>query len=348
MKLEDKLLFACTRQNFLGVHLEVAASAIRRSALDWDYIYTTALEHGVAPLVYTNLLHCAQSGLAIPAEIMAHFQACFFQNMENKERRAEKLADALAFFHQASIDVMFIKGIALDVLVYRNPYLTTADDIDVVLRVRKEELSESEKKRIVSYLHGSKIEFDYYEHHDVVINGVLPVDFDKIWHNSSGMVYRRHEVFLMSSEDMLLTTCINSCRKRFFKLKSLADIAEITYQLSDLDWQKVVRSAQSYDCQAIVYTALLVTQRTLGCKVPDGLLGELGVSPARAALIRLIVGYGSRYRPLSSIYPFSGVELFGRQFDLFLLLSYTAYRGYQVRRKISLISPHSRRKNGHC
>ena len=144
MRPEDKLLFACARQTFLPAHQQTVLDIARHSPLNWASVYSTALAHGVAPLVYANLRQCANLGLSLPKEVLGHFQDCFFHNMASKEDRAEILREALAFFCEKSIAVMLIKGVALDMLVYDHPYYTMPQDVDIVLKTKREDLPQED------------------------------------------------------------------------------------------------------------------------------------------------------------------------------------------------------------
>jgi hypothetical protein len=177
------------------------------------------------------------------------------------------------------------------------------------------------------------IEYDYFEHHDVMMNGVLPVDFEQIWRDATQIEFRGQPLWVMAPEDMLISVCINSCRKRFFRLKALCDIAE-TINKYGLNWPEVVRRARTYDCHNIVYTALWVTQMTLGCSITEEVLDNFEVNPIRAKIIR----YLSRRMSLdafSSLY--FGKNLLGRKVDWPLVLPYATFRWYQVWRRVAFV-----------
>jgi hypothetical protein len=92
-------------------------------------------------------------------------------------------------------------------------------------------------------LHG--FEYDFFEHHDVTMNGVLPVDFQAIWQEAVAVDYRGERTLVMRTEDLLLAVCINACRKRFFRLKSLFDIAEIVDEYQDTFTSPLLRQLPS-------------------------------------------------------------------------------------------------------
>jgi hypothetical protein len=269
---------------------------------------------------------------------MTQFQSCFFFNMSEKERKARILAEAIDYFQQRSIAVMFIKGIALDVLIYDHPYYVMSEDIDIVLSVKAEDLTGTQVQDIMYRLHNLGIEYDFFEHHDTTMNGVLPIDFRQIWQNARKIEFRGREVWVMSPEDILISTCINSCRKRFFKLKSLCDISEILRRCEGLDWQKVMSQAEIYQCESIVYSALYATKLVVGCELPESACDSYRRSnPIRAALLEALVNYLGHNRSLATQFPFKNKSWFSRNVTLSLALPYASYGWRQMLHKFVLV-----------
>ena len=139
----------------------------------------------------------------------------------------------------------------------------------------------------------------------------------------------------MSPEDMLISLCINSCRKRYFRLKALCDIAETINTCCNLDWSKFITKTTAYDCRAIVYTALRVTQITLGCEIPGDLFDKLKVDPIKLELIHYL-SHRLSLSAFASLY--SGKNFLGRHINYSLVLPYVTFRGYQVWRRILFAS----------
>jgi hypothetical protein len=334
MKSEDQLLFACTRQNFLERHQQRVLALCRTKTINWAVVYTTAQLHGVGPLVYINLSQCPRASLGLPSEIGDQLSRRVAENMLLKEWLAEKLSQGVAFFHRRAIDVMLIKGAALDVLVYNAPWYTVPYDLDLVIRPSRAEVSNQAQKEIRTFFHRSGIEYDYFEHHDVMMNGVLPIDFHRIWADATQTEVQGYPVWVMSPEDMLISLCVNSCRKRFFRLKSLCDIAETINKYHDhLSWAKLSQKARAYSCEGIVYAALLATIMTVGCDLPANLLDSLNVNPVRAKIIKAL----SQRISLSAFSSLSSENVFGRNFDLSLMLPYSIYHWDQIWRKMRFV-----------
>jgi hypothetical protein len=166
------------------------------------------------------------------------------------------------------------------------------------------------------------------------MNGVLNIDFDAVWRDARPVAYAGREVWLMCPEDLLISLCINSCRKRFFRLKSLCDINETVRKHPALDWVVLAEKAKRYGCQNIVYAALFVTTTTVGCDMPDGALEFLNVSPLRAKCIRAFADLQLRHlSPTSRLS--GGISAFGRKLDWSLLLPYSTFSPLQLIRKVA-------------
>jgi hypothetical protein len=226
---------------------------------------------------------------------------------------------------------MLVKGAALDILVYDQPWYTVLNDIDLVVRAGRDDLSAQLIAEIRQHRRGFPLECDFWEHHDLTMNQTLPVNFQRIWADATPVTFRGERVFVMSPEDLLIAACINSCRKRYFRLKALCDIAAILKRYEELNWEILVNKARDYDCQTMVFAALLTTELTVGCRLPAARLADLAVGPFKSRLIR----YLSRRMSWSSLLTlYSGPKLFGRRVNTSLILPCLTYRGYQLGRKI--------------
>ena len=118
-----------------------------------------------------------------------------------------------------------------------------------------------------------------------------------------------YPIRLMSTTDLLISLCINSSRKRYFRLKSLCDISETIRSKPDISWQQVAERARIFQCENIVFTALMVTSIATGCKLPENWEEYFGIHPFRLKLIKATVNYLSKHTiflPISffrNIYP---------------------------------------------
>lgn len=333
LRPEEELLFACTRQGLLPCHRAKLAQITEQNPIRWDVVYTTALNHGVAPLVYANLLQCPTIAGQMPADSRTKFVRCTQANTLRKSLSRERVRGVLQFFARRSVKVMLIKGAALDVSVYRQPWYTLSADIDLLVQCRQQDFPAGDRPAAHQIMRGRSalerripVECDWFDHHDVSMNGLLPIGFDEIWSQARAVQVLDQVAYLMSPEHMLLSACINGCRKRFFRLKSLCDISEIILA-HEIDWDLFTRTARRWGCEIIAYTALLIAGMALGASIPQGVLASLGVSLLRRQIIHFI----SRRMSFSSLATLQGGWHFlNRQLGAGLLLPYTVYGWRQL------------------
>jgi putative nucleotidyltransferase-like protein len=287
MTPEDRLLCLCTRQEFLPAHQEAAerlAHAAITGAIRWDRLVATAERHAVLPIVGVNLRKC---DLDLPAAITARLEAALFENAALKERDADRLAAGLARLRSVELDAMILKGMALTLSVYDEPWVVTSQDIDLSLRPGPGwEKGKGEERKIRKALYTHGVECDLEGHHDVTMNGVLPIDFARIWREARPVSFRGEAAWIMSSEDLMIALAVNACRKHYFRLKALFDVAETLRKGPPLDGPRLAALAREGHCEGIVYAAFVAARATLGAEVPAGLLGSLRLSAPRAALLR--------------------------------------------------------------
>lgn len=327
----DQILYLLTRQTFTADHGQRAAHITQTAPLNWSQLYETAVQHGVAPLINTNLTKCQQLG--VETAVLQQFQASKVKTALLKKRHRHDLEQALAYLNERNLKAMLVKGAALDLLVYAQPWYTLSHDYDLVIRPRHPDdtITAADHDAIVRELYGARIECDLDSHHDITMNGALPVDFDAIWQQAQPIAVGEQTAVVMCPEDMLIALCINSCRKRYFRLKSLCDIAETLHAYPSLQWEKLIARARTFHVSAIVYAALLATRSTLGCPLPNHVLADLAVPAWRRKLIRFLLRKGS-VTAFASLY--DGTQIKSRRLSRFLLLPYATFELKQIAHRL--------------
>lgn len=325
MTNEDRILFLCARQSFRPKHQE-AVEALAREPVRWKPLVAAAESHGVLPIVGAHLRSCA---LNLPPGLSERLETAFFENALLKEQEAQRLADGLARLREVGLEALLLKGASLDLLVYEEPWVVTSRDTDLLLRPLPGYRPGLEEKEVRRALYRAGVECDLLGHHDLDMHGVLPVSTERIWRAARPVDFRGVEAWVMGPEDLLISLCINACRKRFFRLKGLFDLAE-TMERAGIDWPRLGRRARASRCEGIVLTALLATRETVGCAMPEGALAELGVPAGRARLLRLLVAGAVRTLSLAT----------GDRAGLALLLPYASFRMGQAVRSMQVALTH--------
>jgi aryl-alcohol dehydrogenase-like predicted oxidoreductase len=323
MTVDDRVLFLCARQCLGDEHRQAIHEACASPSLSWQRMARLAERHKIAPLLWKHLSSCGMRELGVPAEIEERLELRAHQIRVQKERTARRIVSALAWLNARSVDVMLLKGASLDVLIYEEPWLTGPSDADLVLRCKRGSQLFEETWRYSLELYDNWLECDYFAHHDITMNGALAVDFESIWSTAGRIDYRGQTAWVMAPSDLLLSLCINSCRKRFFRLKSLCDVAEAVRRLPGLDWGDFARRVRETECEGIAYVALWIAHRTVGCELSEEILAGPGLGRARRNALQLLVRMLLRNISLEALSPGWGLR---RGNLVSLLLPYASYR----------------------
>jgi hypothetical protein len=283
---ENLLLYDLSRQEMSGAYRDKVRRLCESQDLDWELIYSSA--QNIRPLIAQNLTQCGGGINGMPQSIKGAFVLAAMQNAVFVERQQTEFLQVARFFQDHGMDVMPVKGMALDLTVYREPWYTQSGDVDVLLRYSRSGSSKIDLAEVHAFFLGIKGCFECeIRHHDLNIVAVLPVDFDLIWRDASPLVFRGARIFLACPEDQLLLTSLNCFRKGIFSLRRMCDVAEIINTVSNIRWNFVAERARRFKCAGVLYAVLFSICHTVGtCReIP---LEALAVTPARAALIRAL------------------------------------------------------------
>lgn len=281
---EIELLIAMARQRPGAVSPQRIATC-RAGGVDWGRFRRLAEAERIAPLVWRNLLGQPELLDSVPDDVRRLFERSKNWNAAVKAARVVKTADVARWFREHGIRVMLIKGAALDQVVYQEPWLIASDDVDLIIDREPEAMPKDWQTRLKRSAGKTRIfEMDCGRHHDLDLNGLLEIDYDRIWRDAQPLEMHGVRVWVMSSEHLLIAACIQLWRRRFSRLKEACAVAEILDVRSDLDWTALAADARRFGAERIVATALVVARSLLGCPIPDAACRALPIGPLTRTL----------------------------------------------------------------
>jgi hypothetical protein len=301
MRPVPALLFALTRQDFTSADAERASAIARRlgSESEWDALARIAAADGVAPIVGVNLASCGDTG--VPARVAQRFELALFENVAFKIERRRQLAEAIAHLDRTGHDAIILKSAALELSgVYEQPWVTASRDLDLIVRARTPGATREDFRRALGPLWDRGIECDIATHHDLTLSGSVSLPFDDIWartHPVSIEADSRLTAYLMSPEDQLLSLCLNGCRKKYLRLKTLFDIAE-TATRSPIDMDRLRRYARDARIEGVLLAGLAAAAETVGLRKEYPL--DTLVSRPRAWMLRSIARMARGCAPIGA------------------------------------------------
>jgi hypothetical protein len=339
----ERLLLCCMRPQLDGEWRARAADVCAGGNVPWTAVLETAVTHQVAPLVYHHLQSCPAAVAAWPREVESALRLEALRNVAAKNVMAQALGRALDELRGFGADVMAIKGTALDLRLWDESWITVSGDIDLLVRQDWGEVGQSARDRIWYMLtERPAIDVACGSHPDLVMNGILPIDFGAIWQDAVRTEFAGRPLSLMAVVDELLCACVQSCRKRYFRLKSLLEIGELVRRHPELDWDRFARRAVAFRCGGIAWTALAATASATGAACPP--LAELArmlrVGRLRRSLLEALVVRGS-LRRLRDLY--RGMRVRGKNVGRSLVLPYASLGAVQALRSLRPLGAQMRR-----
>ncbi len=342
MSREDRILCAVTRQELSPEHRAAVAelTAPRRRPVDWRRVVETAERHGVAPIVGANLARCGAGERGLPAALAGRLELALYENAAVKERDGARLAAVISRLAAEGLETLLVKGAALDLLVYEQPAWAVSRDLDLSVRRVAGAPRGEEDWDLRRPLYAQGIECDYLTHHDVTMNGLLPIPFARIWRDARPVRLRGAAAWAMAPEDLVIALAVNACRKRYFHLKCMFSLAEAVGRSPGLDWKVLAEKARDYGCRGIVHAAFSAARATLGLALPAAFLPDLGVPAARARLLGLLVRALAAGRPFTGMSGHGRGRILGRSVHPALLLAYASLEPAYRKRSLDLAREH--------
>ncbi|MBI3478710.1 MAG: nucleotidyltransferase family protein [Acidobacteria bacterium] len=286
MSKEFSFLCACA-----GV--ELTAERIARLAhwngagIDWPEFLRLAEHHGVLPLVARNLTAHAQG---LPADVDQSLRSEFAKNLRRNLWFASELARISEHFAQKDLRAIPYKGPMLAESVYGDIALRNFGDLDFLISSSdfergKQALAEfgyrpskplSPAVERYWLRNGYECSFDGAAGKYLIELqwGLLPhfyaVDLrtDDLLARSGSMMFSGREVAALSPEDSLLVLCLHAAKHLWMRMIWVCDIAE-TMRTQVLDWDVIRARARELGILRIVGVSLWLSQRLLGCPLPE-------------------------------------------------------------------------------
>jgi hypothetical protein len=264
---------------------EVRIAEILKKGIDWATLETTAREHNVLPLLYTQLKNLDES-LVRPEE-MLRMEAHYRGNVLRSLRLAQTLHWIIEMLYGNGIDVIAFKGPALAVQAYGDLLLRTFADLDIL--VHPGDFYRTCDVLTAAGLHSSvplnkhtkkywrrfrrNIEFtdniNFIDIHQQVTPG--PKRFglkEKTWQNQNMVDLLFGKIPVLSPEHSLLCICVHAAQNDWGSLRSMADIAHLISRHPGLNWNDLIADARGIGCLRMLRLGLQLSQTIGGVELP--------------------------------------------------------------------------------
>jgi len=319
---EKRLLALCARTRAARVAAQIEEMA--RRPLDWDVLLSEATENGITPLLDRQMQPLVP--VVVAHTVGERLRAARRANTVRNLFLSAELGKVVRELESAGVQAVTYKGPALAVQAYGDVTLREFDDLDIVLPHR--DLTKAHQV-IGSLGYRAKFpwvlspdapaslvpgEYNYRDearriiveiHTERTLRHVpLPPDLAGLYRRSVRLDVAGREVRTFSVEDNIPILCVHGSKDFWGRLGWIADIAEIVQAHEDLDWDAVVRCAETHRSQRMLHLGLALACDVLQLCVPqdvarrfrqDSVAAGIAEQVARALLGRgpsVPVGWG--------------------------------------------------------
>lgn len=298
-----ELLLACSRAQMDKKCAERVKDLLNGN-VDWDSIFKTARNHGLAPILYRNLMRTSPED--VPQNILSDLRANYLANASRSLFLTMELLRILEKFEVHGLQAIPFKGPALAKQVYGDIVLRQYGDLDIMVR-KEDVLSAKDLLLKDGYtpeveltplqeesLLRSQCEYVFYrkkprtlvEVHWRFDPAMYIIDFDAhgIWARLRSLELEGRRVMSISPEDMLLALCSHGARHAWNQMRLVCDLAGLIQVEVALDWEQVMRNAASLGAERILHLGLLLAHVLMEAELPEDVITRAKADNAARSL----------------------------------------------------------------
>jgi hypothetical protein len=255
---------------------------IIKEGIDWSCFYNTAMNHGVAPLIYKHLSLFDN----IPDEVIDKFKNTYLHNIRDTVLTSHELGILLNLMNNESLEAIPIKGLTTTEELYGNIALYPSVDMDIM--VRRKDIYKIKKimetmgyqtvdefnefyLRNYSTVHFSRKGKKYIEFHITLGHPRyfdIPEDF--WWEDLRKSTLNDYNYRLLALEKNLLFLCLHLSAHGYSTLKFLVTIAEMLRIHKDgFVWEKLLGYSRRINAYHTLLLSLHLTSSLLDAPLPN-------------------------------------------------------------------------------
>ena len=285
---EIELLLSCVNPEINDGVIEGIQVLVKQN-IDWQYLTEIANKHGVLSLMYSRFNSICPE--AVPESVLNQWRRSFQSIAQRNLFLTGELVNLLKLLKQQDIVALPYKGPILATLVYKNVALRRFGDLDIIVQqkdifaVRElliaqgylpdKEMTDAE---LVKYLN-SKREHTYdFIHEDknvfleihwrIAPKYITPIEAKDLWPDLEPFSLAGTTINNLPLEDWLPILCVHGSRHVWERFSWLCDIATLISKNPDLNWEKVLKQANTWGCQRMLFLGLYMTHDLFGVYFP--------------------------------------------------------------------------------
>ena len=302
---ELQLIIASCRTNFKG---EVAVAVDRISEeIDWTRVLALSRRHRVQGLCWHGL---APIGPIMPAAIAEQLQRDASSVAETNLRIAAESARLLKLFRSENAALLFLKGLTLGALAYRDPFRKMGWDIDLLIAADRlahaarllrsagyspitpaasddDALQRWHRSRKESVWHHADGGFDIDLHTRLADHPALLLNVGIQSPTRPVQVAKGIELPTLGKDELFAHLAVHGASSAWFRLKWITDFAALLHGESADEIERLYARSQQLGAGRAAAQALLLAEQIYGTGASDRLHKRLRGDPVNRWLERL-------------------------------------------------------------
>jgi hypothetical protein len=283
---EYRVLLACARARRDGETTR-RLRQLCATPLDWPRVTSTALGHGLMPLVAWQLGQCPD---VVPPATMQGLRDWFQRNAVRNVALAKQLGRLLGLLGAHGIAAIPYKGPALATLAYGDLALRHFVDLDILVRKRdvlpasRALMAEGYRAHLsltpaqeaafldqhCEYAFGRERNGATVELHWEIVPPEfgLPVEGWRLWDDLRPISLLGCQVLSPPAEDLLVILCAHGSKHLWNRLGWICDVAELIRAHPDLDWARALGRARALGAERMVRLGLTLAAQLMEAELP--------------------------------------------------------------------------------
>ena len=284
---EHEILFCIARRE-LDHERHTRLRQLLKPAVDWNYLFATASQHGLIPLLHKHL-HLLDAD-PVPVKFRSRLKRHSLANLQNVLHLAGKQLKLYRVLTEDRIPVAIFKGSVLAQMAYGEISLRQAGDIDVLISRshfhRARQLLESlgyqmapalTEVQLASHLASHcEIQFVRDDWFTVVDlhwamapkSFVFKLDSDELMTRLQKITIAGCEIETLATEDLILYLSMHGAKHLWRALEWISSLGELLRACESIAWDTIIKRAEKARAMRMLALGLRLAEKISGADIP--------------------------------------------------------------------------------